>query len=113
MHFSPQDIKKSISDIEDLIVHNNCLQFVIQIKQQNDGNNNNDGDGDDNATMKTNEGVAFSELFNKLHALTIDRGIYYTITECLLDRAFDRVLETDAFRNGYDNTAYQQSETPT
>lgn len=57
-------------------------------------------------------GAAFSELFKKLHELTVGRGIFYTITECLLDQAFDRALEADENR-GYYNITYQQSETPT
>lgn len=32
------------------------------------------------------DGIEFSELFDKLHSLTVDRGIFYTITECLLDQ---------------------------
>lgn len=32
------------------------------------------------------DGIALSDLFNKLYNLTMDRGIIYTITECLLDQ---------------------------
>lgn len=30
--------------------------------------------------------MVLSDLFNKLHSLTVGRGITYTITECLLDQ---------------------------
>lgn len=32
------------------------------------------------------DGMVFSELIDKLHTLTVDRGITYTVTECLLDQ---------------------------
>lgn len=32
------------------------------------------------------DGMIFSELVDKLHMLSVDRGITFTITECLLDQ---------------------------
>lgn len=56
--------------------------------------------GDDNESLSNNnnningtlpkpvieDGMVFSELIDKLHTLTVDRGITYTVTECLLDQ---------------------------
>lgn len=64
------------------------------------------------ANSVVDDGIIFSDLMNSLHTLSVDRGISYTITECLLDQAFDRVLEADADQHSYSNGAYQ-SETPT
>lgn len=93
---------------ENLVIHNNCLQFRVQIKAQSVENNNND-------ELKMSEigGTTFSDLFNRLHSLTVGRGILYTITECLLDQAFDRVVEENEYQYAHSNAAYQQSETPT
>lgn len=104
-----QDIKKAIPQINEVVPHNNCLQFRIQIRNPSDDDNNNCK----SPTVNT-EGTAFSELFRKLHELAAGRGIFYTVTECLLDQAFDRVLESDEKHGqGHDNSGYQQSETPT
>lgn len=85
-----QDIKKTITGIENMVIHNHCLQFIIKIKCANfesqNSNNNNDRDNTENGWS---EGVLFSYLIDKLHSLTIGRGIVYTITECLLDKVCD------------------------
>lgn len=72
-----QDIKKTINGLENMIIHNHCLQFIVKIKCANYQSN-------DRANVDS--GVQFSYLIDKLHALTIGRGIVYTITECLLDK---------------------------
>lgn len=102
-----QDIKKAIPQINEVVPHSNCLQFRIQIRNPSDDDNNNS-----KTPVVSTEGTAFSELFGKLHELAAGRGIFYTVTECLLDQAFDRVLESDE-KLGHDNSGYQQSETPT
>lgn len=82
-----QDIKKLISGIEDLIVHSHCLQFRIKIQNlHNRLNNGTNALNNNNKETVINDGMIFSELLNKLHELTIGRGIIYTITECLLDQ---------------------------
>lgn len=84
------------------------------------------------------DGMDLSDVFNKLHNLTVGRGITYTITECLLDQvstqsiivlgtfmfnsvlnlflsfqfqAFERLLDSETTHSYY-NSAYT-SETPT
>lgn len=54
--------------------------------------------GDENGSLSNNNknemlpepvienGIILSELIDKLHTLTVDRGITYTVTECLLDQ---------------------------
>lgn len=105
-----------------MIVHSHCLQFRIKIKSPSNIYINNNNNTSKNlseheiassvALAALGEGIVFSDLINTLHALASDRGIAYTITECLLDQAFDRVLEADAKQHSYTNGAYQ-SETPT
>lgn len=48
-------------------------------------NNNNN---DTSEAVINDDGIIFSELLDKLHTLTIDRGITYTISECLLDQVY-------------------------
>lgn len=116
-----QDIKK-IDSAENVIVHNHCLQFRIKIKSpaigySNNNNNSSKSLGEDVfvsgvAPTTLDGGIVLSELLNQLHSLSVDRGISYTITECLLDQAFDRVLDADSKQHSYSNGAFQ-SETPT
>lgn len=87
-----------ISGIEDLIVHNHCLQFRIKVENSQQLNNDSNGLNNNNketyvSTAVINDGIIFSELLNKLHTLTIGRGIIYTITECLLDQVSDIYLK--------------------
>lgn len=88
--FYLQDIKKAIDGIENMIIHNHCLQFTIKIKCANYQKNESD-----NTSPNWSEGVLFSYLIDKLHSLTIGRGIVYTITECLLDKVsvFSNMLQ--------------------
>lgn len=89
-----QDIKKLISNIENLIVHNHCLQFRIKIHNSNNQNyekgsvfnNNNETNETSVSEAVIDDGVVLSDLFSKLYSLTVGRGITYTITECLLDQ---------------------------
>lgn len=80
-----QDLKKTISGIEQLVVHSHCLQFRIKVRSPNSLDNNN-ADPTSVSTVDILDGIDFSELFDKLHKLTVGRGIFYTITECLLDQ---------------------------
>lgn len=58
--------------------------------------------------------ILLSELFAKLNYLKNSQNILYTVSECLLDRIFDSILESDAKIKSYVNAAYNQtSETPT
>lgn len=77
------------------MIHNHCLQFRIKVRNLNttsyaNGNVNNNNFNNNNETHVSeaviDDGVVLSDLFNKLHALTMDRGITFTITECLLDQ---------------------------
>lgn len=74
-------------------MHNHCLQFRMKIR-----NTSQSSSADENESLSYNnnnellsepvieDGMVFSELIDKLHTLTIDRGITYTVTECLLDQ---------------------------
>lgn len=91
--FSHQDIKKAISNVESLIVHNHCLQFRIkicypsgQIGGYTNGTVNNNNNETNVSEAVIDDGMVLSDLFNKLYNLTVGRGITYTITECLLDQ---------------------------
>lgn len=90
-----QDIKKSISNVENLIVHSHCLQFRIKIRNfpsssHENGNVHNNNNYNDETIVSTpaviDDGMVLSDLFNKLYALTVGRGITFTLTECLLDQ---------------------------
>lgn len=103
-----QDIKKAIPNVENFIVHNHCLQFRIKIRNSNspgygNGNvNNNNSNNNNNETHVSgaviDNGLVLSDLFNKLHSLTVGRGITYTITECLLDQVS---IGNDTSKFGY------------
>lgn len=67
--------------MENMIIHNHCLQFIVKIKCSHYQNNDRV-----NADSGCSDGVLFSYLMDKLHLLTVGRGIVYTITECLLDK---------------------------
>lgn len=78
-------------NIENLIVHNHCLQFRIKIRNSNSQSyengivyNNNNEIPVSGAVI--DDGMVLSDLFSKLYSLTVGRGITYTITECLLDQ---------------------------
>lgn len=81
-----QDIIKTITGVENLIVHNHCLQFRIKIKDPNHRDHNNTFNNNINNNENETNATTFSDLFNKLYLLTVGRGIFYTITECLLDQ---------------------------
>lgn len=73
-------------------MHNHCLQFRIKICSSNSSSYGN-GSSVNNNNNETNvseavidDGMVLSDLFSKMHTLTVDRGITYTITECLLDQ---------------------------
>lgn len=80
-----QDLKKAISGIENLVIHSHCLQFRIQVRSPNILENNNT-DPTGVSTVGVLDGIEFSELFDKLNKLSVGRGLFYTITECLLDQ---------------------------
>lgn len=78
-------------NIENLVVHNHCLQFRIKIRNLNSQSyengivhNNNNETPVSGAVI--DDGMVLSDLFSKLYSLTVGRGITYTITECLLDQ---------------------------
>lgn len=83
-----QDIKKEISNIESLIVHNHCLQFRIKVRSQSCGIGNLANNNNETTVSEAviDDGLELSDLFSKLYNLTVGRGITYTITECLLDQ---------------------------
>lgn len=95
-----QDIRKAIPSIEDLTVYNHCLQFRIKIQAINNEphipNGNTYNNSSNNFNINNNheqvseavidDGMIFSELVDKLYMLSVDRGITFTITECLLDQ---------------------------
>lgn len=86
-----QDIKKAISNIENLIVHSHCLQFRIKIHNSSSSSHENGNVYNNNNETHVSEaviddGMVLSDLFNKLYALTVGRGITFTVTECLLDQ---------------------------
>lgn len=76
-----RDIRKAINGLENMIIHNHCLQFIVKIKCPNYGHSNGHIDG-----SGSSDGVLFSYLIDQLHSLTSGRGIVYTMTECLLDK---------------------------
>lgn len=66
------------------------MQFKIKIRNAS-GQSYTNGIVNNNNEIHVSEaviddGIALSDLFNKLYNLTMDRGIIYTITECLLDQ---------------------------
>lgn len=67
------------------------MQFRIKIRNPNsqnyeNGNVNNNNETRVSEAVIDESGTFLSDLFNKLHNLTVGRGISYTITECLLDQ---------------------------
>lgn len=48
----------------------------------------------DEQTISEN-GLRLSDIFEKLHKFCLSRGISYTVSQTLLDRAFEQLLEED------------------
>lgn len=81
-------------------MHKHCLQFRLKIRNLNNlrngngnGNlyhNNYNNNNENLSEAVIDDGMVFSELVDKLYKLTVDRGITYTITECLLDQVIDK-----------------------
>lgn len=79
-------------------MHKHCLQFRLKIRNLNNlrngsGNLYNNSYNNNNENLSEaviDDGMVFSELVDKLYKLTVDRGITYTITECLLDQVIDK-----------------------
>lgn len=102
LHCYFQDIKKAISNVESLIIHNHCLQFRIKIRNPisqsgsyANGNVNINNNETDVSEAVIDDGMVLSDLFNKLYNLAVGRGITYTVTECLLDQV--SIIQRDDF----------------
>lgn len=72
-------------------MHSHCLQFRIKISNSSSSSHENGNVYNNNNETNVSEaviddGMVLSDLYNKLYALTVDRGITFTITECLLDQ---------------------------
>lgn len=50
-------------------------------------------EADDQAISEN--GLRLSDIFDKLHKFCSDRSISYTVSQTLLDRAFEQLLEED------------------
>lgn len=72
-------------------MHSHCLQFRIKIHNSSslsheNGNVFNNNNETHVSEAVIDDGMVLSDLFNKLYALTVGRGITFTVTECLLDQ---------------------------
>lgn len=52
--------------------------------------------------MKGDNRILLSELLEKLYNFSIGKNIVYTLTECLLDQAFESIVENneESYLNG-------------
>ena len=74
---------------EKLISHSHSLQFIVEIaevKQEKED------DGGDQEAISSNGGLRLSDVFEKLHKFCTSRGISFTVSQTLLDRAFEQLL---------------------
>lgn len=81
-------------------MHSHCLQFRIKIRNSNSSSHENGNVFNNNNETIVSEaviddGMVLSDLYSKLYALTVGRGITFTITECLLDQVSrdDRLMQ--------------------
>ncbi|KAJ6638175.1 Glucosylceramide transporter ABCA12 [Pseudolycoriella hygida] len=86
-------LQKNLPGVENLTLHNNCLQFNIKVKTSQCDNNAGDR-------------ILLSDLYNKLFIFTLERRIAYTISECLLDQVFQQVLESEGANYSYCNRGF-------
>ncbi|GAB0094455.1 ATP-binding cassette sub-family A member 12 [Sergentomyia squamirostris] len=93
-----RDLKREFPNIETLVIHCHTLQFIVEIKSSNSATS------DESAWL-------LSGLFAKLHQFCTDRNISYSVSQCLLDRVFERILESEP--SAYVNPAFVQNETAT
>lgn len=101
-----RDIRMEFPTAKNILSHNHSMQFIIKIKQIikiPDETINHDKD----------DRISLSDLIKRLHNYCNDRKILFTISECLMDQAFENILDSD--RLGYTNNGYEQSQcdTPT
>lgn len=59
--------------------------------------------------MKGDNRILLSELLEKLYNFSIGKNIVYTLTECLLDQAFESIVENND--ESYSNGGFTQTET--
>ncbi|XP_059616632.1 glucosylceramide transporter ABCA12 [Phlebotomus argentipes] len=94
-----RDLKREFPNVESLMIHSHTLQFIVQVKSTN-------------CTTTAEESPwLLSELFSKLHRFCADRNISFTVSQCLLDRVFERILDSEP--SSYVNQAFVQNETAT
>lgn len=59
--------------------------------------------------MKGDNRILLSELLEKLYNFSVGKNIVYTLTECLLDQAFESIVENND--ESYSNGGFSQTET--
>ncbi|XP_037044496.1 phospholipid-transporting ATPase ABCA1 isoform X2 [Bradysia coprophila] len=92
---------KNLAGVKNLTIHNNCLQFSINVKTSQCENS---------SGANVENRILLSDLFRKLYVFTLERRVAYTISECLLDQVFQQILETEG-NHSYSNPAFAFSET--
>uniref|UniRef100_A0A336KWA0 CSON000491 protein n=1 Tax=Culicoides sonorensis TaxID=179676 RepID=A0A336KWA0_CULSO len=106
------DIPSEFPTATDVIKQSHSTQFVVKIKLNDDEIEN--GDIINMQHRDPDSKILLSELFAKLNNLKNSYNILYTVSECLLDRIFESILESGSLQKGHFNQAYNHtSETPT
>lgn len=59
--------------------------------------------------MKGDNRILLSELLEKLYNFSVGKNIVYTLTECLLDQAFESIVENN--EESYLNGGFIKTET--
>lgn len=77
---------------EKLMSHSHSLQFVVDIQSPSVATAES---GDEEQTISEN-GLRLSDVFEKLLKFCSARNISYTVSQTLLDRAFDQLLADDS-----------------
>ncbi|XP_058056343.1 glucosylceramide transporter ABCA12 [Anopheles bellator] len=112
-------IKREFNVSRDILLHNNSVQFVCQVRpeggmitaREENGKTHKNGhvtivldeNGTGSATASSRSGTA-GELFLKLHRFAKENHLRYTISRCQMDQIFENILqnhEEDHANPGY------------
>lgn len=122
--FLLQDIHREFPTTENLVSHSHSLQFVVRIATtetvasattgtESAQANDEAPSDEDGATAISDHGLRLSEVFDKLHKFCSERNISFTVSQSLLDRAFEQLLDDEKRHSSFANAAYNQNETAT
>lgn len=82
-----RDIRTELPSAEKLVSHSHSLQFIVEIQGVVTADEEEQQQGGISET-----GLRLSDVFEKLHKFCSARSVSYTVSQTLLDRAFEQLL---------------------